>query len=260
MALMTTPVAVAAMLACLEAPAESSGGRTVVLVELFTSEGCSSCPPAEQLLPELVTAASGIDVIPLAFHVDYWNYLGWRDRFSSPSYSARQQRYAETGRSRVFTPQLIIDGTESLVGSDRRGALRAITDAAAKRKSTLTISVREGDHDNGRNKLSLKITGEAPGPSSRGGRSELFLAVAEDGLFSEVTRGENSGQRLQQEAVVRRLVPLGGLSPGRPVETSFTLRLDPEWNPNRLRCVAWIEAADSRRVLAAAQVAPSGHQ
>ena len=260
MALMTTAVAVPAVLACLEAPAQSSGGRPVVLVELFTSEGCSSCPPAERLLPELVTRAPGVDVIPLAFHVDYWNYLGWRDRFSSPSYSARQRRYAETGRSRVFTPQLIIDGTKSLVGSDRRGALRAITDAAAKRKSTLAISVRESDHDNGRNKLSLKITGEAPGPSSSGGRSELLLAVTEDGLFSEVTGGENSGRRLRQEAVVRRLVPLGRLDPDRPVHTSFTLRLDPEWNPDHLRCVVWIQDADSRRVLAAAQVTPSGHQ
>ena len=128
MTLMTTAVAVAAVWLCLEAPAQSSGGRPVVLVELFTSEGCSSCPPAERLLPELVTRAEGVDVIPLAFHVDYWDYLGWRDRFSSPSYSARQQRYAETLRSRVFTPQLIIDGDSMWKpdGTDNRSVLNGL--------------------------------------------------------------------------------------------------------------------------------------
>lgn len=197
----------------------------------------------------------GIDVIPLAFHVDYWDYLGWKDRFSSPQYSARQRQYSTTVHGGVFTPQLIVDGVRSVVGSDRRGAIGLITDSSAKRKSALELSARENAGGDGPASLTLEISSDAPKFIVE--RAELVLAVAEDGLVSEVTRGENTGRRLRQEAVVRRLVPLGKIDTGRSVHCSFTLQLDPEWNRQRIRYIAWIQGLDSRRVLAIAELAPA---
>lgn len=226
----------------------SAEARPIVLVELFTSEGCSSCPPAERLLPTLDALTTGIDVIALAFHVDYWNYLGWEDRFASPLYSHRQRDYAKTVRTNVFTPQLIVDGTKSVIGSDRRGAVALIEAAASTRKASLTLRARSASDG----RVALDITGDAPDQ-----RSELFVAIAEDGLGSDVTRGENAGRRLPQEAVVRQLILLGNVESGHTVKHSFTVKLDSEWNPERLRYVVWVQSSESRRVLAAAELLAS---
>src|ERR1041385_5262008 len=157
-----------------------------VLVELFTSEGCSSCPPADSLLQKLSREqlVPGVSVIALSEHVDYWNHLGWRDPFSSEQLTARQQRYAvKIGSPGPYTPQMIVDGVEAFVGSDSERARRAIALAAARPKVDVTA-----EHA-GPGALHVRVPAN-PAPS------EVFIAVVYDPAPSSVSRGENSGRRL----------------------------------------------------------------
>jgi hypothetical protein len=194
-----------------------------ILVELFSSEGCSSCPPAEALLREKSLADPSL--IALEFHVDYWNSLGWADRFSSPAFSDRQSRYAAArGTEQIFTPQVIVDGHESLVGSDGTALSAALERAPQLQKATLTLQ-RSGDR--------LEITGEAPA-------GELWIAVTEAGLETIATRGENRGRHLVHAPVVRSFRELSTISAG-PLRRETTLALDPSWKRAALRVVAAIQ-------------------
>jgi hypothetical protein len=166
-----------------------------ILIELFTSEGCSSCPPADELLRKLRTGqpVDGVELITLSEHVDYWDYIGWKDPNASPEFTRRQHGYArERG---AYTPQMVVDGQWELVGSDARALARAIERAARVRKTPVRLSI------SGR-KLAIDL--EAPPPGS-----DAMLAVVEHGVASAVSRGENQGRRLQHDSVVRRLRDLG---------------------------------------------------
>jgi len=167
------------------------------LVELYTSEGCSSCPPADKLLSDLVTSArrQGTRVFPLAFHVDYWNGLGWTDPWSDAAYSDRQSLYAGAFESR-YTPQMVVNGAESFVGSDDARAQRSI-EAALASPAAAAIEARLGTTDHG---LRLQILWNVT-PATRGSR--LHVALVERGLESYVRRGENRGRTLRHDNVVR---------------------------------------------------------
>lgn len=235
-----------------------------VLVELFTSEGCSSCPPADRLLMELKEKqpVAGVEVVPLAFHVDYWNHLGWRDPFSSPNHSERQRRYAAAENSpRVYTPQMIVGGTESFVGSDRLRALEAIRGAPIPSAS---IRVEHLLADDGVLEVEVVAilgrpeSGEEPevdGARSDGrvapaGVLDVLAAVTEDGLASDVAAGENAGRRLAHAAVVRSFGRIGRIEPGQARFTeSARIGLDPEWDRRRLTLVVWIQRTGHRAVL-----------
>src|SRR4051812_17852201 len=134
------PLVLATMLV---AAGPAIAGERPVVVELFTSQGCSSCPPADALLGELTRRA---DVLPLAFHVDYWNRLGWKDPYSSAESTARQRTYArQLGLRTIYTPQMVVDGGIDVVGSERADVLKAI-DAARASQRTVPIEVaRDGD-------------------------------------------------------------------------------------------------------------------
>jgi len=179
-----------------------SGPRTPVLVELFTSEGCSSCPPADQLLIELKQKqpVPNAQVIALGQHVDYWNYIGWKDRFSSPQFTARQQEYADRLNDGPYTPQMVIDGTASLVGNDAGGVSRAITRAAAAAKPVQVELSQAGDQ------VQIRLRGLA------NSSPEVFFALVEDDLESKVKAGENDGVTLHHVAVTRELRSLGRAS------------------------------------------------
>jgi len=213
-----------------------------VLVELFSSEGCSSCPGAEALLRE--KSIEDPDLAALEFHVDYWNDLGWKDRFSSAAFSDRQSRYAAVrGTGQVFTPEVIVDGRESLVGSDRAAFAAAVARERQRSKATLTLH-QEGDQ--------LEISGEAVPPGA------LWIAVTESGLETAATRGENRGRRLVHAPVVRSFRELGPVSSGS-LRTKVAVALDPSWTRKALRIVAAVQNPGSGAILASGstEVAPA---
>jgi hypothetical protein len=184
---------------------------TPVLVELFTSEGCSSCPPADELLRKLDESqpVPGVEVVALSEHVDYWDDIGWKDPFSAHANSQRQDQYAEHFRTgAVYTPQMIVDGEFEFVGSDARSAVQAIGKAAIVPKIAVNLGSARATQ-NGKVVLNVKT---APLPSSAGVSSaNVLIAVADDKDVSSVARGENSGRTLTHVAVLRELHTVGAV-------------------------------------------------
>lgn len=210
-----------------------------VIVELFTSEGCSSCPPADEVLRRLETQpVPGAEVIALGFHVDYWDYLGWRDRFSDAGFTARQTAYGHAfHQSSIYTPEMVVDGRSGFVGSAQASAIEAIRAAAQRPSIPIELSL-DGP--------SLKV--HLPDPSALGG-STLWLAITEDGLASDVQRGENGGRRLRHGAVVRRLKKLGPA-----LDAALPLDLPGAWNRQQLRAVVFAQDGRSLAILGAASI------
>jgi hypothetical protein len=224
----------------------SPAKRKAVVVELFTSEGCSSCPPADDLLGHLrVPAAAGeVEVIPLGFHVDYWNDLGWQDRFSSNSFTNRQAAYTEKLRlNGSYTPQMVVDGTDEFVGSNPRRAHDAIA-KAADRPERVEIHLAAGE--GGTVAVNVKSTGAAV-------TGHVFLAITEDNLSTSVGAGENGGHVLRHAAVVREFRPLGQLKDGS-FETKATVALSADWKLKDLRAVVLVQSPGQGEIEGAASV------
>ncbi len=182
--------------------------RSPVLVELFTSEGCSSCPPADALLREWNgrTTASGRKVIGLSEHVTYWNHLGWTDPYSADAFTERQNLYGERFHlDSVYTPQLVVNGRAQLVGSRRAGMLAALDAQAAY---PLTVELQSATLIADRIDVSARISGSLPDPDA-----DLFAAVTDDMDETEVRRGENAGETLHHSSVVREIVRIGRVRP-----------------------------------------------
>ncbi|HEY6895252.1 MAG TPA: DUF1223 domain-containing protein [Rhodanobacteraceae bacterium] len=219
-----------------------------VVVELFTSEGCSSCPPADALLQQLGAASvDGVRVIALGEHVDYWDHQGWRDRFSSASLTHRQEIYAARfNNESIYTPQLVVDGRSELVGSDAAGARRAIDRAAAASHGTVSIAAAESG---GRVSIDVRVSGLP----ARHEPAEVVIGITEDGLSSKVTRGENHGRVLSHAAVVRQLVAIGDAT-DESAAAHREVTLEPEWSRPRLTIVAFVQERRSRRILASSAI------
>ncbi len=225
--------------------------RTPVLVELFTSEGCSSCPPADRVLARLVEEqpVSGVEIIALGFHVDYWNRLGWRDPFSSSRYSDRQQAYARVlGASSIYTPQAVVDGTHGFVGSDWSAARRLLADAKSVVKTPVQVTAQPDATDN----LRVIVRIEVGGPDGSTVNGDVLLAVVEDGLTSDVRRGENANRRLTHAAVVRSLEHVGTISSQTGFGATKTVSLDPSWNRTAVKAVAFVQESTSLRIIGVA--------
>jgi hypothetical protein len=208
-ALAMARVVAAPVLVLLAAPAVSRSPDTArsadaaVLVELFTSEGCSSCPPADALLSRLAAdRAPGVRVVALSEHVDYWDQLGWRDPFSSWVFTRRQEAYARRLRlAAIYTPQLVVAGRFDVVGGDERAARAAIAAAAREASGRIEARIAPGGADE------LAVAVEATWPA--GVDADVILAVVQDRATSRVTRGENAGRTLEHVAVVRSLAVVG---------------------------------------------------
>lgn len=220
-----------------------TGARRPVLVELFTSEGCSSCPPADRLLTEL--QQDGNDhVVTLSFHVDYWNYLGWKDPFSSPVFSKRQEQYARRFKlDSSYTPQMVVNGSAEFVGSQRSKATDAVDGASSEMLGVIDLSLNSG-------KLSADITGLAAHSGAT-----VYLAVAESGLVTKVRSGENAGANLAHSSVVRQLIPIGKLKAGETgVKMERNIPHNGEWKIENIRYVVFIQENESFKVLAVESV------
>jgi len=180
----------------------TSPAHAVALVELYTSEGCSSCPPADNWLRRLPQAGYGFDrVVPLALHVDYWDYIGWKDPFASPRYTDRQRAYSAIGNSRfIYTPQVILDGRDFRGWHDSTGFERAVRATNAKpARATITVSLEEKEAG----ASLVRVGAELPGNVDRSTVS-LYVAAYESGLTTSVKAGENRGATLAHDYVVRR--------------------------------------------------------
>jgi len=201
-----------------------------VVVELFTSQGCSSCPPAETVLSELRKQPN---VIPIAYHVDYWNYLGWRDPFSNKSWTQRQMQYVHSLKlSSAYTPQMVIDGSREVIGSNGF-AVRAAIEEESKRGSVAMVKVRV-DHG------VAVIDVNAP----RDGL-ELVVVDTEDGLVTKIERGENRGQTQTNDAIAQSIVRFPNMAAG-----AKTLRVPAE--QQRGTVVAMLQDPSTLHILAAA--------
>ncbi|MGC4748193.1 DUF1223 domain-containing protein [Micromonospora sp. DT201] len=218
----------------------------VAVVEMFTSQGCSSCPPAEEVLTDIERDARerGQPVFALGFHVDYWDDLGWPDRFADASYTARQETYARAfGTGRLYTPQMVVNGTVEFVGSDHRRAAGAIASALTSTATTpLTLSVQDAD---GGHRVVVDYQAEQP-PQ----RTVLNVALVERDLVSEVARGENAGRTLRQDNVVRAFVSVS-LSPERG---RMELSVPPDLDPRNATVVGYVQEGGNRTILGATAI------
>ncbi len=223
--------------------ASTDGGFAVV--EMFTSQGCNSCPPAEELLSEIErdARAHGQNVFALGFHVDYWDDLGWPDQFADPAYTARQEAYARAfGTRGLYTPQMVVNGTDEFVGSDRRRAASTIMSAMASTAATpLALSIA----DLGGDRVMVDYRTERPP-----GRAVLNVAVVERGLVSEIARGENAGRTLRQDNVVRAFRSVGLDAEQGQVELATPSGLD----PRNASVVGYVQENGERAIVGATAV------
>jgi hypothetical protein len=225
--------------------------KGLALVELFTSEGCSSCPPADRLLTSLhkTQPFSGVTIVSLAFHVEYWDNLGWKDPFGDKRNSLRQRAYAGLLKEKgVYTPQMVVNGVRGFVGSDRRRAQAALQESATRPAGRLTI------------KVDPKASGATRaivvnGPIESGEGHVLWVAIAEDGLSSKVTRGENQGKMLSHQAVVRAFTRYDiSSTEGSSEAYSAELPWSDKWNQKHCRVVAAVQSEKTGAILALGQL------
>ena len=234
------------------APREPGSAPRLVVVELFTSEGCSSCPPADALLKQLSERQSvqGAQIIALEEHVDYWNHLGWQDPYSSIEFTQRQSDYAQVfGTDGVYTPQMVVDGQREFVGSRSLAAKEAIEKAANQPKVEMILVA-------GANSSPEKSIFEVQVKSLDGilphGEMELWSAVTEKGLQTDVKAGENSGETLTHAPVARRLRKIDTLRDPAGYNRQIQVAIEPGWKKENLAVVVFLAEKSSHKIVGAA--------
>jgi hypothetical protein len=240
-----------AVLLAADSPSNSDG-RTPVLVELFTSEGCSSCPPADALLQKLdQQPIPGEEMIVLSEHVDYWNHIGWKDPYSARFYSDRQGAYARRlGLNDVYTPQMVVDGSSQFVGSDAESAKKAFATALSKPKIAVRLSsVSPG----AKNILLAHLETDALQETFGVREADVYVAIALNHAESQVSGGENSGRKLSHSAVVKSIVKVGRLQKGQTFAQDIQLKLDSGTDTRNLRVIAFVQESGQGRVIGAAE-------
>lgn len=226
---------------------ESKTVKAPVLVELFTSEGCSSCPPADRALTFLQNQqpVAGAEIITLAFHVDYWDGPGWKDTYSSSLFTQRQQIYARSLElDSSYTPQMVVDGRYEFVGSDLGEANKAVAKAENVAKGVVQLKVVDS-------KLDISITG-MPNHSD----ATVYLGIAESGLSSNVAGGENHGHKLEHSSVVRELKTVGMINKSQnEFKSSVSFDLKPEYKSDQVSLVVFVQENEGRGIIAVGKVA-----
>jgi len=231
------------------APAAGDPNAVPVLVELFTSEGCSSCPPADVVLTALERSQSvaGARIVPLALHVDYWDRLGWTDPFSTPKASERQRQYAGLGTG-SYTPQAVIDGRAEAIGT-RRGQIElAIVEAAKRPHAAIAVDVAPRADSTSPFEITLRIGALPPGAAND---ADVLVALTQNIARVDVKRGENSGSTLEHTAIARDLVSGGAVAVAGGTR-QVTLKAPSGVTAKDLRILAFVQERASRRVLGTA--------
>ena len=235
------------------------GGPAIVL-ELYTSQGCYSCPPADRLLAKLGDEANahGRLLVPLAFHVDYWNYIGWKDPFSSKKWTARQRDYGRVLRQRsIYTPQLVIDGWRQCVGSDER-TVRLEIERAAREASAARVGLVVSE--SGKDRLDVLVDAEL-GPGVDALSLEALVVVFQNGLVTEIPRGENADKTLENEYVVRRMeraFTVAGTA-GAIGSGEVRIKLGDGWDRAELGVAVFLQDPESLRIYGASALRLSDH-
>jgi hypothetical protein len=229
----------------------SSATAHPVLIELFTSEGCSSCPPADALVQKLDAhqPIPGVQLIVLSEHVDYWDHDGWKDPNSSAALTERQSAYVRAlGLSTPYTPQLIVDGTIEVHANEAQRLEQVLRNAATAPRVGVRIgavSVDSGDSPVIRAHVDTDTNLEKH-------NADVFVAVALDHVESQVLHGENGGRRLTHVAVVQQLTRIGKLQKGKTFAEDVQLKLKPGTDPRNVRLVVFVQESGPGRLLGAA--------
>ena len=216
-----------------------AAGKGFAVVELFTSEGCSSCPPADALVAKVQKESAGQPVYILAFHVDYWNRLGWKDVFSSHEYSSRQYQYSKWLKSEVYTPQVIVNGRIEFVGSDEkslRNAIKTGLEKPAKTELSLNNTKVEGDKVN--------VQYHAAGA----GNLNLLIALIEKNATTRVQSGENGGRTLSHVQIVTQLKTIALKSNASGTES---IALPHGFEPQKFELIGFVQNASNGEIGAA---------
>lgn len=225
-----------------------SGAQTVPLLELYTSEGCSSCPPADKWLSSIASSGYTSDkVVPLAFHVDYWDYIGWKDRFAKPEFSARQREVAAIGRSSfVYTPQVLFNGTDFRSWQSSRFSQNVVNSLKQPARANLGLnlaSLASGE-------ISIKASAQTISPEDRK-NADVFIAVYENKLVSKVSAGENSGHQLDHDYVVREWYGPYRLDDMNNAAWQRSFSLKPEWKGRNAGVATFVQDRTNGDVLQA---------
>jgi hypothetical protein len=234
--------------ASIETRTSPGAARIPVLIELFTSEGCSSCPPADVLLEKLdrTQPVRDADLVVLSEHVDYWNDIGWKDPYSSHFFSIRQGDYAHRFRLQSpYTPQMVVDGDKELIGSDERRAIQVIEDAIKTPKLPVALS---SIHLEGNNMLAVHLDAGPLHSSGRRMSAQVLLALADDSDQSSVRAGENAGRILKHVAVVRSLTQAGTIDDAATFSRDAKVSTE-NVDPRNLRVVAIVQETRAGKVL-----------
>ena len=223
-----------------------------VVVELFTSEGCSSCPPVDTFLRKVDTLQpiKGVEVIGIEEHVDYWNQDGWVDPYSGLQWTARQEAYVMKFKDKsAFTPQLIVAGDKEMLGANTAAIFNAIRTAAEQENMQVTVQPGAAD-GNDAQQFTIHVAGAA---SAKPPKADVWLAVTEDGLQMQVTSGENSGRTLQHASVIRSLEKIGSLSDktGAAFTADPRVKFKSSWKKSNLHVVVFVQDHKSLHIVGA---------
>jgi len=221
----------------------------VVLFELYTSEGCSSCPPADHFLTKLKKqGVSDENIIPLAFHVTYWDYIGWKDRFAKKQFDSRQRNLAQKKRkSTVYTPQFIFSGEDFRLHARFNNAVNKFVEQKAQVNLVLKVNKRVNKQVD---ELRIHLASDISAAEVE--NMDIYIAVVENNLSSDVRDGENEGRKLQHDYVVRQLAVLYSQKKSQKyLEKEHIIALDPEWKKQDLSIVAFAENSQTGEILQA---------
>jgi hypothetical protein len=226
---------------------DNATARVPILVELFTSEGCSDCPPADAFLQKLDQQPfPGAELIVLSEHVDYWNHDGWKDPYSSHYCSERQAAYARAFDLRTaYTPQMVVDGSSQFVGSDQAAASKAFEMALTVRKLDVRLSSISIDPANTL-RIHLEISALPPHQ-----KANAYVAIALNQAQSQVSAGENAGRKLSHTAVARLITKVGSIQTNQPFGEDLHIQLPPNTPASNLRVVAFVQQEKQGRILGA---------